>query len=59
MTNIIAASADFINYNIGYILLVSLILFIFRFYLSAKNIKIEKQKTKLDKVSGFSIDMTF
>ncbi len=50
MTNIIAASADFINYNIGYILLVSLILFIFRFYLSAKNIKIEKQKTKLDKV---------
>lgn len=50
MTNIIAASADFINYNIGYILLVSLILFIFRFYFSAKNIKIEKQKTKIDKV---------
>jgi hypothetical protein len=50
MTNIIASSADFINYNIGYILLVSLILLIFRFYFSAKNISIEKRKTKINKV---------
>ena len=50
MSNIIASTANFLNYNIGYILLVSLIFLILRFYFSAKNISIEKQKTKINKV---------
>jgi len=48
--NIVSLSGSFLIENIWAILLVSLLLLIFSFYFAAKNIKIVKQKTKLDKV---------
>ena len=48
--NIVSLSGSFIIENIVGILIVSLLLLILTFYFAAKNIKIEKQKTKEDKV---------
>lgn len=48
--NIVSLSGSFIIENIVGILIVSLLLLILTFYFAAKNIKIEKQKTKVDKV---------
>ena len=48
--NIVSLSGSFILENLAGILMVTLILILFRFYFTANNIKIEKQKTKLKKV---------
>ena len=48
--NVVSLSGSFILENLAGILMVTLILILFRFYFSANNIKIEKQKTKVKKV---------
>ena len=48
--SILLASADFVGKNFFYIFALCFIFLGIRFIMVAKNIKIEKQKTKLDKV---------
>ena len=48
--NVVSLSGSFILENLAGILMVTLILILFRFYFSANNIKIEKQKTKVKRV---------
>lgn len=48
--NIITSSGRFIIENLAAIIMFTIIFVLFRFYFLAKNIKIEKQKTKVKKV---------